>query len=141
MDLNKYLFGMIPLLFTKQHNLDQSKMKTFLMIQRVFRNMMKFLQDKVENPVGKGDNAGDQHFNLFPVCRKAFFFMVDTCWNCMAKEQKPYRKWLLETFWKMRNSFNIQFLFSLIVFYPSKDKLPSFMFILSSANFFHFGQV
>ena len=35
--------------------------------------MAKFVQDKVENIVGKEENAGDQHFLLFPQCfQKAF---------------------------------------------------------------------
>ena len=36
--------------------------------------MMISLYDKVENIVGKGENAGYQHFLLFPQCfQKAFF--------------------------------------------------------------------
>ena len=30
--------------------------------------MLKFLNDMVENIVGKGENAGDQHFLLLPQC-------------------------------------------------------------------------
>ena len=36
--------------------------------------MMISVSDKVENIVGKGENAGYQHFFLFPQCfQKAFF--------------------------------------------------------------------
>ena len=36
---------------------------------------MKFLSESVENTVGKGENAGYQHFLLFPQCfQKASFY-------------------------------------------------------------------
>ena len=36
--------------------------------------MMIFVFDRVENIVGKGENAGYQHFLLFPQCfQKAFY--------------------------------------------------------------------
>ena len=35
---------------------------------------VKFLLERVENSVGKGENAGYQHFLLFPQCfRKDFY--------------------------------------------------------------------
>ena len=35
---------------------------------------MKFILERVENTVGKGENAGYQHFLLFPQCfQKAFY--------------------------------------------------------------------
>ena len=45
--------------------------------------MIKFLSEKVENNVGKGENAGYQHFLLFPQCfKKISFLRVDKCRNC-----------------------------------------------------------
>ena len=35
---------------------------------------MKFLMETIENIEGKGENAGYQHFHLFPQCfRKDYF--------------------------------------------------------------------
>ena len=33
---------------------------------------IKFIFDRIENSVGKGENAGDQHFLLFPYCFQNF---------------------------------------------------------------------
>ena len=41
--------------------------------------------DRVENIVGKGENAGKQHFLLFPVFSKAFFFRVVKSQDCVVK--------------------------------------------------------
>ena len=46
---------------------------------------MIFLLDRVENTVGKGENAGYQHFLQFSVFSKAFFFMVVQSRDCMVK--------------------------------------------------------
>ena len=44
------------------------------------------LFDRVENTVGKGENAGYQHFLLFPqVFSKAFFFRVIKSRDCVVK--------------------------------------------------------
>ena len=48
--------------------LDQSKSKAFADDKIQFVEMMIYILDMVENTVGKGENAGYQHFLLFPQC-------------------------------------------------------------------------
>ena len=48
--------------------LDWSKLKTFADDKVELAQMMIFVFDKVENIVGKGANAGYQHFLLFLQC-------------------------------------------------------------------------
>ena len=48
--------------------LDQSKLKAFADDKIDFVEMMIYILDMVENTVGKGENAGYQHFLLFPQC-------------------------------------------------------------------------
>ena len=43
-----------------------SKMKTFLDINFTMAQMVQSFFDRVENIVGKGENAGYQHFLIFP---------------------------------------------------------------------------
>ena len=38
-------------------------------------NMMIFVFERVENIVGKGENAGYQHFLLFPQCFQEAFYL------------------------------------------------------------------
>ena len=47
---------------------------------------MIFLFDRVENIVGKGENAGYQHFLLFPQCflKVLFFGVIKSC-DCVVK--------------------------------------------------------
>ena len=54
--------------------LDWSKLKAFADDNFDITEMVQFFPDQVENIVGKGENAGYQHFLLFPRCfQKAFF--------------------------------------------------------------------
>ena len=47
---------------------------------------MIFAFDKVENIVEKGENAGYQHFLLFPQCfQKSFFLKVVKSRDCAEK--------------------------------------------------------
>ena len=47
---------------------------------------MIFVLDRVENIVGKGENAGYQHFLLFPQCfQKASFLGVVKSRDCVVK--------------------------------------------------------
>ena len=48
--------------------LDQSKLKEFADDKIEVLKMMIFVFDMVENIVGKGENAGYQHFLLFVQC-------------------------------------------------------------------------
>ena len=48
--------------------------------------MVKFVFDRVENIVGKGENTGCQQFLLFPQCfQKLSFFSVVKSWDCVVK--------------------------------------------------------
>ena len=52
-----------------------SNLKEFAGNKKEVVQMMKFVLDWFENIVGKGENAGYQHFLLFPQCfQKSFFF-------------------------------------------------------------------
>ena len=54
--------------------LDWSKLKAFADDKIKLAKMMIFVFDTTENIVGKGENAGNQHFLLFPQCfQKAFY--------------------------------------------------------------------
>ena len=54
--------------------LDWSKLKAFADYKLDVTEKSKFVLGRVENIVGKGENAGDQHFLLFPQCfQKASF--------------------------------------------------------------------
>ena len=54
--------------------LDPSKLKAFSDDKIKVPKTTIFVFDRVENIVGKGENAGYQHFLLFPQCfRRAFY--------------------------------------------------------------------
>ena len=54
--------------------LDWSKLKAFADDKIKVTEKLKFVLGRVENTVGKGENAGYQHFLLFPQCfQKASF--------------------------------------------------------------------
>ena len=53
--------------------LDQSKLKTFADNKLKVIKMAKFVLDKIENVVGKEENAGNQHFLLFHNVSKGLF--------------------------------------------------------------------
>ena len=48
--------------------IDQSKMKDLADDKINMTQTLHFVLEKVENIVGKGENAGNQHFLLFPQC-------------------------------------------------------------------------
>ena len=48
--------------------LDRSKLKAFADDNSNVYRKLKFALGRVENIVGKGENAGNQHFLLFPQC-------------------------------------------------------------------------
>ena len=48
--------------------LDLSKFKAFADDKLITAQNVKFVHGRVENIVGKGENAGYQHFLLFPQC-------------------------------------------------------------------------
>ena len=54
--------------------LDLSKFKGFADDKIILTQNLKFVLGRVENTVGKGENAGYQHFLLFPQCFQKCFF-------------------------------------------------------------------
>ena len=55
--------------------LDRTKLKAFADDKLNVAVLMIFLFDRVENTVGKGENAGFQHFLLFPQCFRKLCFI------------------------------------------------------------------
>ena len=53
---------------------DRSKLKAFADDKIDVIEKLKFVFGRVENSVGKGENAGYQHFLLFPQCFLIAFF-------------------------------------------------------------------
>ena len=70
--------------FTNKKILDQSKLKDFANDKIKCGSKIEFIFGSVEHIVGKGENAGYQHFHLFPqVFHKAYFsgsFKVGIVW-------------------------------------------------------------
>ena len=60
----KWVFNSLP----NHKYLDWSKLKAFADDKINVTEKMKFVFGRVENIVGKGENAGYQHFHLFPQC-------------------------------------------------------------------------
>ena len=63
--------ALVPVLFNPLPNdktLDETKFKAYADDKFIVSRMMISLLDRVENTVGKGENAGNQHFLLFPQC-------------------------------------------------------------------------
>ena len=57
-----------------EKSVDQSKMKAFADGKINVPKKLKFVLRRVENIVGKGENAGYQHFLLFPQCFQKLSF-------------------------------------------------------------------
>ena len=53
---------------------DWSKLKAFAEDKLNFTHNIKVVFHRIENIVGKDENAGNQHFLLFPQCFKNSFF-------------------------------------------------------------------
>ena len=64
---------------------DWSKLKAFADDKLNIDKMTMSLLERVENTEGKGENTGHQHFLLFPVFSKAFFFGVFESGFCIAE--------------------------------------------------------
>ena len=76
-----------------------------------FTQILMFVLEKVENIAGKGENAGYQHFLLFPQCynpslNKPWFLRV--CYTSLLKTLREKEKLLITS----------NFSFSHSVFYP-----------------------
>ena len=60
---------------------DFLKLKAFADNKITATQKLKFALGRVQNIVGKGENAGYQHFHLFPQCfQKATLLNVRTVW-------------------------------------------------------------
>ena len=59
--------------------LDWSKLKAFADDKIYMTQKLKFDLGRVENLVGKGENAGNQHFLLFPQCFQKVSFKSRDC--------------------------------------------------------------
>ena len=69
-----YVVGTVEEACTGQQILTLSKMKAFADDNFTVAKMVQFFSNRVENTVGKGENAGYQHFLLFLQCfQKASF--------------------------------------------------------------------
>ena len=67
-------------------NLDWSKLKVFADNKINVTEKSKFVLGRIENIVGKGENAGYQHFLLFPQCfQKVSCFKVVKSRDCAVK--------------------------------------------------------
>ena len=66
--------------------LDWFKLKALADDKRNMTEELKFVLGRVENIVGIGENAGYQHFLLFPKCyQKASSSRVVKSWECLVK--------------------------------------------------------
>ena len=66
--------------------LDWSKYKTFADDEFNMDLKLKIVYGRVENIVGIGENADNQHFLLFPQCfQKSLFFGVFKSLDCVVK--------------------------------------------------------
>ena len=65
------VFNSLP---NKKKILDWSKLKELADDNFYLVQIMIYVFDRVENIVGKGENAGYQHFLLFPQCFQKFSF-------------------------------------------------------------------
>ena len=66
-------------------SLDWSKFKEFADNNISVTEKLKFVLGRLENIVGKGENAGSQHFLLSQCFQKVFFFKVVKSRDCMVK--------------------------------------------------------
>ena len=65
--------------------LDWSKLKAFEDDKINVNGKLKFVHGWVENIVGKGENAGHQHFLLFPQCfQEGFILRVVKSFDCVV---------------------------------------------------------
>ena len=76
---------------TNQQFLHWSKLKAFADNKINMTEKLKLVLGSVENIVGKGENAGNQHFLLHPQCfSRAFFFRVIKCLDCVVKSKYSF---------------------------------------------------
>ena len=66
-------------------------MKTFAEDKFIVTKMPIFLFDRVENFVGRGENAGNHHFLLFPQCFQKVYFQGRLKSGLSGKELTGYQ--------------------------------------------------
>ena len=71
--------------FPNDKILDLTKSKAFADNKINLNERLKLVLGKVENIVGKGENAGYQHFLFFPQCFQKPSFMVVESQDCVVK--------------------------------------------------------
>ena len=86
--------------YTKQQNFGFSKLKTFADVTKLaLLRYFNLFFERVENIVGKGENAGYQHFLLFPQrFRNASFSAFIKTMDCHIGMQICFRSSLRRTF-------------------------------------------
>ena len=73
--------------------MDSSKLKAFADDKIMVTKMFGLDLDRVENIVGKGENAGNKHFLLFPQCFQKASIEVIKITDCLVKGNLlPYDK-------------------------------------------------
>ena len=79
----------VSTLYPNNNILETSILNKFADIKINVTEKLKYRFGRIENIVGKGENAGCQHFLLFPQCfQKAsffFFFQVIKSRDCVVK--------------------------------------------------------
>ena len=71
--------------------LDRSKMKDLAENKIYMTQKLNFVLGRLENIVGKGENAGHQHFLLFPQCFQMLCFSGSFKSELCGKELKHYK--------------------------------------------------
>ena len=78
---------------------DLSKFKSFADDKLKVIQIVKFVLDKIEDIVGKKENAGYQHFSFPTMFLKGPFFKVAKSWDCMIRSlKKNYTRVLKRSF-------------------------------------------
>ena len=87
--------------------LDWSKFGVFADDKINVTEKLKFVEGRIENIVGKGENAGFQHFLLFQQCfQKAIFsgsLKVGILWNRVKGNKFKVTIFLNDFFWTFQN--------------------------------------
>ena len=71
-------------LYQNDRILDRSKFKAFAEDKMNMTENLKIVLERIGNIVGKGENARDQHFLLFPQCFPEFFYWVVKSRYCLV---------------------------------------------------------
>ena len=95
--------------------LDMTKLKAFADDKLKVAKMRASLFDRAENTAGKGENAGNQHYQhflLFSLFSKAFFYRVVKSQDCIENEVNEQLKIV---FSKQKRCWKLKILFSMFL--------------------------